>query len=150
MTDAELRDALARIGIREQDLRAVLLLPLVEVAWSDGRVQETERAVILKVARTHGLVATPGAEVLAGWLDTPPSPEVRELAHRVVVALSARFQGPTADLGAQLLDTIEQHCEAVARAAGGVFGVAFTVGEDERAALRAIHEALRPGAPPAA
>lgn len=150
MTDAELRDALARIGIREQDLRAVLLLPLVEVAWSDGRIQETERALILKVARSYGLVATPGAEVLAGWLETPPSAETQALARQVVLALSTRFQGPTADLGAFVLDTVEAHCEAVARAAGGLFSIAFTIGEEERKALREIHEALRPGSPPAA
>jgi hypothetical protein len=150
MTDAELRDALARMGIREQDLRAVLLLPLVEVAWSDGRMHDTERAVILKTARSYGLVASPAAEVLAGWLAAPPSAETRQLAHRVVVALSERFQGPTADLGAFVLDTVEAHCEAVAAAAGGLFGVAFTVGDAERKALREIREALRPGAPPAA
>lgn len=150
MTDTELREALARLGIREQDLRAVLLLPLVEVAWADGRVQDTERALILKIARGQGLVATPGAEALAKWLEAPPSPEVRQQARQVVVGLVARFQGPTADLGAGMLDTIEAHCEAVARAAGGLFSVAFTVGEEERAALREIREALRPGAPPAA
>ena len=130
MTDAELREALAQMGIREEDLRAVLLLPLVEVAWADGRMHETERAVILKTARTYGLVSSPGAQVLAGWLETRPSPEVQQLAHRVVVALSKRFQGPTADLGGFVIDAVEAHCEAVARAAGGLFGVAFTVGEE--------------------
>jgi hypothetical protein len=150
MTDAELRDAMAQMGIREEDLRAVLLLPLVEVAWADGHMQETERAVIMKTARTHGLVSTPGAEVLAGWLETPPSAEVQQLAHRVVVALSKRFQGATADLGAFVIDSVESQCEAVARAAGGLFGVAFTVGEEERTALRKIREALRPERAPEA
>lgn len=93
MTDAELREALAQIGIREQELRAVLLLPLIEVARSDGRMQETERAFIQKTARTYGLVSSAGAEVLAGWLDKPPSPEIQQLARKVVVALSARFEG---------------------------------------------------------
>ena len=150
MTDDELRDALARIGIREQDLRAVLLLPLVEIAWADGSVHQTERDVILKIARSYGLVASPGAEALARWLEAPPAEEVRALARKVVVALGSRFQGPTADLGAFLIDSVESHCEAVARAAGGLFGVAFTVGDDERAALREVRAALRPSAPPAA
>lgn len=150
MTDEELREALATIGIREQDLRAVLLLPLVEVAWSDGRIQQTERDVIRKIARSYGLVSTPGAQALAGWLETPPSDEVRQLARRVVVALGTRFQGPTADLGSFLIDTVEAHCEAVARAAGGLFGVAFTIGDEEREALREVREALRGPAPPAA
>ncbi len=150
MTDEELREALATIGIREQDLRAVLLLPLVEVAWSDGHIQQTERDVIRKIARSYGLVSTEGGEALAGWLAAPPSDEVRQLARRVVVALGARFQGPTADLGSFLIDSVEAHCEAVARAAGGLFGVAFTIGDDEREALREIREALRGPAPPAA
>lgn len=51
-------------------------------------------------------------------------------------------------MGSFVIDSIESQCEAVARAAGGLFSVAFTVGEEEKKALRAIREALRPGSPP--
>ena len=50
---------LARVGVRPETLSAVALIPLVMVAWADGRVDESERLAILnalgalEAARQH-------------------------------------------------------------------------------------------------
>ena len=141
MTDRELIDALTRLGIRPEDPRAVLLLPLAQVAWADGAIQEPERLRILEVARGYGLAG--GAGPVERWLAVRPSDEELALGRRVVAALALRHRGPTADWGPAVLDRLEQQCEDVARAAGGLFGLVFATSADERAALAEIQQALR-------
>ncbi|MCB9686193.1 MAG: hypothetical protein H6738_22815 [Alphaproteobacteria bacterium] len=139
MRDSELAVALEKLGIGPDTLSAVLLLPLVQVAWADGSVQAAERLRILEVARGYGLTAGPWEH----WLAERPSDEDLELGRRVLVALALRHRGPTADWGPRVLQDVEQHCLDVARAAGGLFGVAFSTSDGERRALAEIGRALK-------
>lgn len=145
MTDAELTAALARLDVEAEDPRAALLLPLVEVAWADGRVQEPERARILEIARSYGIVGGRSEETVRRWLSARPDPELAALGHAVVVALARRHRGPSADWAPDVLDRLEEQCLDVARAAGGLFGLAFATSREEREALGAIRGALRVG-----
>ena len=47
--DEELTAALTRLGLDATNWRAVSLLPLVEVAWADGRIQVAERKLLTQV-----------------------------------------------------------------------------------------------------
>jgi hypothetical protein len=143
MTDAELVSALERLGVEPEDPRAVLLLPLVEVAWADGRIQEPERLRILEIARGYGVVGGRSEGTLRAWLSTPPTPELAALGHDVVVALARRHRGPSADWDPDTLDRLEEQCLDVARAAGGLFGIVFATSAEESRALSAIRGALR-------
>ena len=53
--------------------RVVSLLPLVYVAWADGKLQKSERDVILRIARENGLLDHGGEDALSRWLSEPPS-----------------------------------------------------------------------------
>lgn len=145
MTDPELLEALAALGVTPETWRAALLLPLVEVAWADGAVQAPERTRILAVAGEHGLLDGPAGPVVRRWLETRPDEAVTALGRRVVVALAHRHRGPGADLGTDALADVARQCVQVARAAGGLFDLAFTVDQRERDAIAAITAALRAG-----
>lgn len=142
MTDAELHKALADLGIDRDTWRAALLLPLVQVAWADGAVQPAERVHILEVADRSGLLETPAGEVLHRWLDHPPTPETLVLGRQVLTALVQRHRGPGAELDASDLRALEAQCHEVARAAGGLFDLMFTVDRRESEAIREIAAAL--------
>lgn len=142
MTDTELSAALQTLGVDPTDPRAALLLPLVEVAWADGAVQEAERVRILEIARGHGVLDGRSEETVRRWLGAKPSAEHLALGRSVVVALTRRHRGPSADWQGDLLETLEQQCLDVARAAGGLFGLAFATSAAEREALTQIHAAL--------
>lgn len=145
MTDAELLEELAALGIDEGSWRAVVLLPLIQVAWADGAVQEREKRLIRDVAAAWGLSHGPTGALLDRWLDHPPSEEVLARGREVLVQLAHRHRGLGADLPDDLLDTVQSFCLGVARAAGGLFHTLFTVDARERAALDTISGALTSG-----
>ncbi|HHO50786.1 MAG TPA: TerB family tellurite resistance protein [Deltaproteobacteria bacterium] len=147
MTDGELTTALANLGLNRSNYRAVALLPLVEVAWADGRIQRAERELIARIAQRYGL--EPGDAWLERWLERRPSATLFLAVRTVLLALmSRRGQDPgTPDDPVALLAL----CLRVAEAAGGLFGLAFTVSPRERACIEEIasHLVLGPALPEA-
>lgn len=138
MTDAELLAGLSTLGIDRSSYRVILLLPLVQVAWADGRIQVQERELILKAAGEHGLLSGPSGQVLRGWLERQPTREQIETGRRLLVALTHRHRGMGSELDASALDDVKQLCVQVAQAAGGLFDALFTVEQAEKAALDEI------------
>lgn len=147
MTDQELIDELRHLGIDRQSHKVVALLPLVQVAWADGTVQRAEAELIRSLATEHGMEEGDGARILETWLTEAPTRDFVNRGRRCLVEL-ARRDG--ADLGEELqpetLEQVVELCEQVARAAGGLFGILWTVDERERAAIEQIARALRAGA----
>ena len=143
MTDQELIAALSELGIAPESWRAVALLPVVQVAWADGEVQPREQKQILELATGYGLLDGPAAAVVRGWLATRPDERTLALGRRILVALVHRHRGPGADLGPEALADVARHCEEVARAAGGLFDVVFTVDAREREAITQVVAALQ-------
>lgn len=138
MTDAEIRAELQALGVDESSWRAVLLLPLVQVAWADGVIQDEERVLILDVARQRLALDEAALAVVEHWLCAAPTAEVIERGRRLMVQLALRHRGPGSELSDNALEAVQALCESVARAAGGLFGVLFTVDKSERAALAEI------------
>ncbi len=129
---------LSTLGLDARSFRAVILLPLVEVAWADREVQPEERRHILQIAKGHNLLSGRGALALEHWLKERPSDETLTLGRSVLVRLAHRTDGLGADLPESSLDTVVEMCVQVAEAAGGMFGMFWRVTADERKAIRKI------------
>ncbi len=129
--------ALSHLRIPEGHLQLVALLPLVEVAWSDGVVQAEERRLILSVAEKHGLVGPADRAVVEEWLAEAPSGLWLDHARHLVSTLAK-------DLPEELGPTeVVAWCWALADAAGGLLGTRFrAVSKEEQAALQRIADAL--------
>jgi len=136
MNDERLQEDLRRLGLDHGDAALVALLPLVEVAWSDGSVADTERERILEAATSHGLLDAHGQELLAGWLSEQPSAFFLDTGRRVLQELGRRGDVPIGGQGIVAL------CFSVADAAGGLFGFG-TISATEREAIGRIAELLR-------
>ena len=55
MTDDAVLDKLVGLGLRANTIAALSLVPLIEVAWADGEIQDNERSAILQGAHGKGL-----------------------------------------------------------------------------------------------
>lgn len=143
MTDAELIDELHYLGIDEGNSRVVALLPLVQVAWADGKLQDAERSAIHKIANEGAFATSDGERVLDGWLSNAPSQAYFQRGHRVIVELARRGGGLESGVTGDTIDVVLGYCETVARAAGGLFGLMFSVDANERRAITEIAVALR-------
>lgn len=120
MTDADLVSALHSLGVDEESVAAVALLPLVEVAWADGRVQPAERAEILELARARGLLDGEGQRLVETWLRYRPSESYLHRGRDVLRSLADRGDHPTVNQAT--LTEIVALCNRVATAAGGLLG----------------------------
>lgn len=139
-------DALHRelnfLGVDDTTVEVLALLPLIQVAWADGEVQEGERSTILEIARERYHLGEDGAALLEGWLSHPPSPAYLERGRRMLLALA--HQRDDFDLQPEHLEDVVAFSKQVAQAAGGFLGFR-SVDASEAEALEDIATALRIG-----
>lgn len=137
LTDPQLLDELQALGFTPDTVALLPLVPVVQVAWAESGVTAAERALIVKLARARGIDQGSAADLqLADWLDRRPSEEVFARATRLI---SAMLASP----GQERLrpDDLVRHCESIATASGGIFGI-NKVSAEERQLLASIADAL--------
>ena len=117
-TDEDLIRELQSMGIDAQSHKVVALLPLVQVAWADGKVQQAERSLIVETAEQRGLLMGDGPKILESWLNHPPTEQYLARGQRLLVQLAQRPTGVGETFTLQTLDDVLELCEGVARAYG--------------------------------
>lgn len=135
-----LLENLMALNLSGELMAAFNLLPLVELAWADGAVDERETRAILAAAEQAGLVPQSKASQLIEFaLKHGPNPEAREAwyhyANELKNTLSARQL-------AEFREDLLQHARSIATASGGFMNVAFTVSPNEKRVLDQIEKAL--------
>ncbi len=139
IADDGMLDALLAHGIDAETTGAFALLPLADVAWADGRVEDAERDAVLTAAAGTGVVQ-PGLSLLESWLTTQPEEALRETWRAYAAALAAGMDAPARDAWRQEL---LGNARAVAAASGGFLGFGSKVSGAEEAVLLGIEAALR-------
>lgn len=134
MDDAELIRELHFLGVDQHTWPVLALLPLIQVAWADGEVQDAERALILEMAERDYRLDARGQQALTNWLTHAPSERYLQRGRDAARLLAER--NPDIAHGSVL-----DHAHAVAQAAGGLFGFR-TVDAREQAVLDELAEAL--------
>lgn len=137
--DAVMRE-LNFLGVDETTMEVLALLPLIQVAWADGEVQEEEREKILEIARGEYHLNEDGAQILEGWLKHPPSTAYVERSRRALHALA--HEREDFDLKPEHLDDVIEFSKQVAQASGGFLGFR-TIDKSEALALEEIAATLR-------
>ncbi len=128
-------ESLTKLGINEENYRVLSTLPLVLVAWSDGRVQTAEQNKIFRVAGERGLLAGGGDEVLTKWLQEKPTPAYFDLGLKTLVELARRRRGTGAAMSSRTLRKLIDMSLDVASTAAGLVNQLWTVSAVEREAL---------------
>jgi len=130
ITDESILEALARVGFSHTNSKLLRFVPLVEVAWIDGSVSQTERDLIVALARSHGIAAADSSgEQLSRWLDRRPSQAVLQTVVRALRAVMESLPQSESDALALL---ILKDCVDVAEASGGFLGIWSSVSAVER------------------
>ncbi len=138
MTDEELAASLQGLGMDRTTWRALALLPLVQVAWADGHVQDAEHDLIVSLAADRYRLDDDGLLLLNNWLHHPPSPQYVRRGQQILVAL-CQHEDETFDRS-HLTDVVHLATD-VARAAGGFFGFG-SIARNEAEAVEQIAGAL--------
>lgn len=121
ITNEAILDKLLQLGIRAEVVAALALVPLVEVAWADGSIDERERRGILERAEKSGIVlGSPDHVLLQSWLERKPEPKLLSAWVHLVEGL--RENMAPEQVRALREDLIER-ARAVASVSGGLLGV---------------------------
>jgi len=68
-----MKRSLEHLGIPLGDYRVLKLLPLIYVAWADGKMDQVKKERIHAFAAQEYELSAAGVAVLERWLDKPPS-----------------------------------------------------------------------------
>jgi hypothetical protein len=134
--DEELIDGLQQLGFTRENLKLLHLVPLVQMAWSEGKVTPRERELIYEIAQSRGI--TPGAptyQQLNEWLDRRPPQQFFENALTAIYILNQTL--PKEEQAITTEDLLA-YCTRIAEASGGVLGFGNKVSEEERKQLEQI------------
>jgi hypothetical protein len=121
LKDEKLLDRLVKMNINVQTLTALSIVPLVEVAWADGEMDERERAALLKAAEEAGIPKDgPGYALLQQWLANRPDMQLLAAWKEYIAAMAQTLdaQGLT-----QIRANLINRARDVATAAGGFLGM---------------------------
>jgi hypothetical protein len=138
IVEQQVLDHLVKAGVSPETLTAVVMIPLVEVAWVDGSVSAEERDAVLNAAAAEGITRNSAShDLLKTWLVERPDPNiiatwkeyVREVSRAMPPHVVAKFK-----------HTMIQRATRVAESAGGFLGLA-TLSKFERAKIDEFAEA---------
>jgi hypothetical protein len=139
MTDDAVLDKLVALGLKANTIAALSLVPLIQVAWADGSIQDNERTAILQGAHGKGLEqGSDGYELLQTWLKKKPDDELFTAWEAYIKALAAQLNDEQNRL---LKNQIVGFAKMVAASAGGILGFA-KVSKDEEKVLHRIEAAF--------
>lgn len=131
---------LVQLDVKPEIVAALATVPLVEVAWADGRIDAEERAAVLAHADAQGL--RPGRmerELLEAWLAHRPEPKLLEAWRTYVQGLCEQL---TPEERARLRDQLLHATRAAAQASGGFLGMG-KISAAEQKVLDALQAAFR-------
>ena len=140
MQKDRLKESLKHLGIHPEDYRILKLLPLVYVAWSDGKMEKVQAFRIHQIAAKEFDISVSGMKLLEGWLQKPLSKEdFHEGLHDLYLLAQANDD---IEVDFSELPSLLSHCEAIARTTANAMDQANAVSPEEEAALHEIAKEL--------
>jgi len=137
----ELIDKLVELGVDAESWTALSLVPLVEVAWADGKLEAGERKAILAAAADGASrPGSPSQALLDGWLAERPQSALFASWGAYATGLATSLGGAER---AELRRAILERARKVARAAGGLLGIAAVSDAEKRVIARSRSLSLR-------
>lgn len=144
ITDRALLARLAGAGVRAETLAALVLIPLVQVGWADGKMDSRERAAVLSGAESTGIDPKgPSHRLLRLWLEDRPAPDMMQMWGEFIGALCEQLTDPERQ---QLRKNLLGRARSVAEAAGALLGLGDPVSREEARVLEELARAFRPAA----
>jgi hypothetical protein len=140
--DASILDCLVRLQVSPESLAALAVVPMIQVTWADGKLDDKEREVVLAHASKRGI--QPGSiefDLLDRWLAHAPEPGLLEAWHHYVAALCERLDPSERD---RLKTELLRDVHAAAQASGGFLGLG-AVSREERAVIEKLESSFCKG-----
>jgi hypothetical protein len=133
-------EKLVALNIRPETLASLSLVPLVEVAWADGTVDEKEAKAVLVSAEKMGFSKdSPDYEILLNWMTHRPSNELLDAWIHYIRGLCEELSD---EERSELKNNLIENARNIANASGGFLGFGNKISESEAAILEKLEKAF--------
>ena len=133
--DEQILTAFEELGFTRETVIVLHLVPLVQVAWSDGEVSEDERSKIREIAALRGVMpGAPGYELLEKMLHTRLSEHAFDVCWRVIRAMFASWPE---EKRRTIEVSLPAYAVEVASISGGLLGFR-SISTEERTAVQRV------------
>lgn len=130
---------LVELNVRPDVLASLALIPLIEVAWSDGVVDEKEKEAILKANTDIFTADSPDLAIIQQWLTHKPESNLLKAWMEYTSALCKQM---TPQQKESLRSEVIGHARQVAQATGGFLGMGSKISESEQKVLDKLEKAF--------
>jgi tellurite resistance protein len=140
ITDDALLTQLHELEFQAETMAALFLVPLIAVAWADGKMDAKEREAVLEAAEQKGVEkGLPAHDLLENWLARKPDEKLLTVWKGCAATLSEKL-----DEGAKkaLKEDVLGWARTVAEAAGGLLGFGNKVSKTEKVVLDELEQAF--------
>jgi hypothetical protein len=124
-------ESLVQVGITPETLAALTMIPLVAVAWADGKLDDAEREAIERAA-DEAKVTDDHRTLLAGWLTAAPDASLLDAWKQYAEALTGEMDPVACEA---LCTRIVGGARQVAESAGGFLGIGNKISASEAGVL---------------
>ena len=137
--DDALLEKLIGLNIRPETLATLIGIPLIEVAWADGEMDEKERKKLFEYAEKAGLRQKGlDPKVMTAWLKQKPDPALLTAWTHYIQTLCKEL---SADEREALRNEVMADARSIAESAGGILGLG-KISAEEKAMLKTLEEAF--------
>lgn len=139
-SSSSLAAALTDLGIDSENFRVLKLLPLVYVAWADGKIEHVERERLEDIALNRFYVGKSGAAMLSAWLGSRPELDYFQRGLDHLFRVAQEEHEPL--IHPEELHELLLHAESIARATANALDAPTAVTPEEEDALAEIARVL--------
>jgi len=131
--DEAVLDLFVELGVSPETVAALATAPLVEVAWSDGNLDDKEREALLEAATQYGAgEGTATRRLLESWLQQKPDESLLQAWSEYIAAVVAENSPETVEA---IRMGLLNRARSVAEATGGFLGLGSKISNSEAAVL---------------
>lgn len=133
-------EKLVQLEIHPETLASIAIIPLVEIAWADGRIDKKESDAILYGAENAGFAKDSiDYSLLERWLTHKPEKKLLEAWIHFIQGLCEKMNSEEKRL---LEEEIFSHADQVAKASGGFLGLGSKISDSEQAVMDEMKKAF--------
>jgi hypothetical protein len=135
-------DKLVSLNVRPETLASLCVVPLIEVAWADGTIDEKERKAILSAAEKTGFKQGEiDHDLIKQWMTHKPPSEMLTAWIHYIQGLCEQL---TSEEKKSLQAEIIGHAKTIAEASGGFLGMGIgnTISKAEKDMLMKLDSAF--------
>lgn len=141
ISNSKVLDRLIEFKVSPSILASLAILPLVEVAWADGNLDEKERKAVLVAATGNGIgKGSVDYDLLETWLKHRPPARLLEAWTHYMSGLCEAMNEEELDVFRSDLLT---RARKVAKAAGGFLSLTSKISDEEQSVLKKMEDAFK-------